>query len=67
MTLFFVVYYAFAQVGMGLFAGCVTEVESAGGPGEWTGPRWSDTDFGGAAYYYGLNFGATLPAATALL
>ena len=57
LRLFLVVFYGFAQVGMGLFAGCVTEVTSDGGPGDWSTQPWSSTAFGGAPFYYSnLNF-----------
>lgn len=56
MMLFILFYYGFAQVGMALFAGCVTEVEANGGPGYWGTEPWASTQFGGARYYYNLNF-----------
>ena len=56
MLLFGTTYYSFAVLGQALFAGCVTQVEAHGGPGEWTSEPWSSTMFGQTSYYYNLNF-----------
>ena len=83
LVLFWVVFYGFAHVGhvhttcsthsdhswtgMGLFAGCVTEVTSNGGPGDWSTSPWSSTAFGGAPFYYSnLNFDNLHSALTTL-
>ena len=40
LNVFLVVFYAFAALGLSLFAGCVTE-NAPEGPGDWTGAEWA--------------------------
>eukprot|EP00658_Telonema_sp_P-2_P022820 TRINITY_DN19136_c0_g1_i1.p1 TRINITY_DN19136_c0_g1~~TRINITY_DN19136_c0_g1_i1.p1 ORF type:complete len:2180 (-),score=510.78 TRINITY_DN19136_c0_g1_i1:180-6719(-) len=55
LTMFIVVYYSFALIGMACFAGDVTRTVATGGPGDWSSAPWSTTSFGSTAYYYRLN------------
>jgi len=56
VALIFISMIGFMFIGMGCFAGTVTEVAKTGGPGYWNRKPWSDTAYGRAPHYYILNF-----------